>query len=136
MLASPSLEQEWFAAMRRGDCRSAWDVSAAILAGRDPKSCDDRALPYHCRWVWNGTPLKGREVLVRCYHGLGDTIQFLRYLPSLACEAASVTLEVQPALIPLLQNFPGVDRFVPFDIHAPMPARECAIEIMELCFAL
>jgi hypothetical protein len=135
MLAADALEREWFAAMRRGDYGSAWDVSAAMLARRDPKGCDDCAVPYHCRWVWNGAPLKGRDVLVRCYHGLGDTIQFLRYLPPLASQAASVTLEVQPPLLPLLLNFPGIDR-LGFDRGAPMPARECVVEIMELCFAL
>ena len=35
----------------------------------------------HFQWVWNGEPLDGKRVLIRCYHGLGDTIQFIRYTP-------------------------------------------------------
>jgi hypothetical protein len=122
--------------MARGDYEAAWDASARILAALDPTTCDDPVAPYHCRWVWDGTPLQHRHVLVRCYHGLGDTIQFLRYLPALRRIAASVTLEVQPALLPLLKGHPAIDHLVAFDPAAPAAPSDCAIEIMELFFAL
>jgi hypothetical protein len=94
------LQDRWTSAIAQGDYEGAWDISAALLGRLDPATRDDPRLPYHRRWVWDGTALRGRDVLVRCYHGLGDTIQFLRYLPLLRKIAASVTLEVQPALIP------------------------------------
>jgi ADP-heptose:LPS heptosyltransferase len=72
---------------------------------------------------------------VRCYHGLGDTIQFARYLPALAKRCASVTVEVQPELEPLLSCMKGI-HFVPFDRAKPQPPAERDIEIMELAFAL
>lgn len=97
---------------------------------------DDPRLPYHLRFVWDGRDFTGRDVLVRCYHGLGDTLQFARYLPALAQVARSVTVETQPGLLPILQVIPGVDRFVPFRLAAPMPPAECDIEIMELPHAL
>lgn len=122
--------------MRRGDLDAAWRVSDAVLAARDPATRDDPALPYHLRWVWDGRPVDGRRVLVRCYHGLGDTLQFCRYLPALARRAASVTVEAQPELIPLLRALPGVDRWVPFRPAHPEPPAEVDLEVMDLAHAL
>lgn len=122
--------------MRRGDLPAAWRVGDAVLAARDPATRDDPALPYHLRWVWDGRPVDGRHVLVRCYHGLGDTLHFCRYLPALARRAASVTVEAQPELIPLLRALPGVDRWVPFRPAHPQPPAEVDLEIMDLAHAL
>ncbi|MFW2828788.1 hypothetical protein [Sphingomonas sp. ID0503] len=126
----------WTAAIRAGDFDSAWAMSAAWLALRDPATRDDPRLPYHKRWVWDGRPFDGCDVLVRCYHGLGDTIQFARYLPLLARRAASLTVETQPSLVPLLSGIAPNARFVPFDQAHPSPPAACDIEITELPFAL
>ena len=130
------LHQDWLACMRKGDFAGAWAVNAAVLAGQTPETRDDPRLPYHLRWVWDGRPVAGRHVLVRCYHGLGDTLQFARFLPALAAQAASVVVECQPGLVPLLAGVPGIHRLIPFDVAAPMAPAECDIEIMELAFAL
>lgn len=128
--------QLWTAAMRAGRYDAAWALCEQVLERADPATRDDPSLPYHRRWVWDGTPLDGRDVLVRCYHGLGDTLQFARFLPALGARAASVTLEAQPCLLPLLAQVAGVDRLVPFDPARPSPPAECDVEIMELAFAL
>lgn len=126
----------WAGAMAAGDFAAAWRVSDAVLAARPADERDDPGQPYHLRWVWDGTPFEGRSVLVRCYHGLGDTLQFCRYLPALRQRAAQVTLEVQAELIPLLVRMEAVDRIVAFDPAAPLVAEDCDIEIMELAHAL
>lgn len=130
------LGAEWFAAMARGDFAGAFRINDAVLRARDPAGRDDPAQPYHLRWVWDGRPLAGRRVLVRCYHGLGDTLQFCRYLPALRRVAAHVTLEVQPALLGVLAGLAGVDRLHGFDPARPLPPDECDIEVMELAHAL
>ena len=127
-------EDAWAAAMRRGDEAAAWAISDRVLAARDAATRDDPRLPYHRRWVWDGRPFRGREVLVRCYHGLGDTLQFARFLPALRAVAGRVALEVQPELHGLLGG--AADRVVPFDVAAPLSPAECDIEIMELGHAL
>jgi hypothetical protein len=126
----------WVRAMRGNDYETAWAISERIAAERPPHCRDDPALPYHLRWVWDLRELAGREVLVRCYHGLGDTIQFLRFLPELRRRAASLTLEIQPRLLPLLAQAPPADRIVGFEPARPLPPAECDVEIMELSFAL
>jgi len=72
-------------------------------------------LAYEARWrvfasagvdapLWHGeTPLVGRTILVHAEQGLGDTVQFVRYVPLVARRAARVILEVQPELLALLQ---------------------------------
>ena len=125
---------EWTSAMRAGDWALAWQLSAEALAARNPATRDDPRLPYHLRWVWDGTAPDGRHVLVRCYNGLGDTLQFARYLPELAKRAASVTVEVPPRLCCLFSDLPCT--VVPFDVARPLTPSECDIEIMELAFAL
>lgn len=122
--------------MRARDFAAAWALAGETLAERDPASRDDPALPYHLRWVWDGTPVDGRDVLVRCYHGLGDTIQFARFLPLLAARAATVTLEVQPRLADLLADIAAGVRVEPFDVDHPLPPSECDVEITELPFVL
>jgi len=126
----------WREAMRRGDLATAWTINDAVLAARDPSDRDNPRLPYHMRWVWDGRSFRNRHVLIRCYHGLGDTLQFARYLPRIRPFVASLTAEVQPQLLPLLASVPGPDRLIPFDPAHPAPAADCDIEIMELAHAL
>ncbi|WP_347303558.1 hypothetical protein V5740_02735 [Croceibacterium sp. TMG7-5b_MA50] len=130
------LMQRWTQAMRDRRFPDAWQLSAGALAARDPATRDDPALPYHLRWVWDGTPVDGRDVLVRCYHGLGDTIQFARFLPLLARRARRVTVEMQPELLPLFAHWRDRMAFQPFDPAHPLPPAECDLEIMDLSFAL
>ncbi|MEX2113695.1 MAG: tetratricopeptide repeat protein [Pirellulales bacterium] len=75
---------------------------------------------------WDGTPLAGRRLLVRAEQGLGDTLQFARYVPLLQAQGAIVQFEVQPSLIPLLTHS-GIGPLVvqgtspaPFDVHATL----------------
>jgi hypothetical protein len=135
LLDQPSHHDLWVRAMRAGEHATAWALCEQQAALRPPEERDDPRLPYHQRWVWDLAELDGRDVLVRCYHGLGDTIQFLRFLPELRLRAASVTLEVQPSLIALLPP-DCADRVAPFDPEHPLKPAERDVEIMELSFAL
>ena len=53
--------------------------------------------------LWLGEfPLGHRTILLVAEQGLGDTMQFVRYVPLLARTGATVVLEVQPELKSLL----------------------------------
>jgi tetratricopeptide (TPR) repeat protein len=56
---------------------------------------------------WDGSPLNGRTILLYAQHGLGDTLQFVRYLPRVADMGGRVILQVQPNLVPLLRSEPA-----------------------------
>lgn len=120
----------WTEHMLRGDFAAAWEVSDAVLRSRAGVPCWH--LPRHEQHVWDGTPLDGRRVLVRCYHGLGDTLQFIRYAPMVKAVAAEVIVWAQPALLPLLRTARGVDRLLPLHDGAPGVEYDADVEIMEL----
>ena len=124
---------EWMAHMRRGDFAAAWALGDAGLAARRSAGTPPRwDLPRHLQHVWDGSALEGRRVLVRCYHGLGDTIQFIRYATPLRAIAREVIVWSQPALLPLLRTVHGVDRALELHDGAPDVAFDVDVEIMEL----
>ncbi|GGF02668.1 glycosyltransferase family 9 protein [Hymenobacter cavernae] len=120
----------WMRHMLRGEFEKAWQKTDKDLAARADKPCWH--LPRHFQYIWNGTSLDGKRVLVRCYHGLGDTIQFIRYMPLLKAVAAEVIVWAQRELIPLLKTAPGIDQLLPLHDGTPEVAYDVDVEIMEL----
>jgi Flp pilus assembly protein TadD len=88
--------------------------------------------------MWLGEePVAGKTILICSDEGLGDSIQFARYLPLLADRGARVILAVEPALCPLLADIRGVSQCLPklegtvlphYDLH-------CAINSLPGAFA-
>jgi tetratricopeptide (TPR) repeat protein len=78
--------------------------------------------------LWLGEyPLARKTILLHAEQGLGDTIQFARYVPLVARMGATVILEVQPELKDLLAQVEGVSQVVArgdplpaFDVHCPL----------------
>jgi len=78
--------------------------------------------------LWLGEyPLARKRILLTAEQGLGDCIQFARYVPMLARSGATVLLEVPPALAGLLGRIEGVgqviaigDALPAFDVHCPL----------------
>jgi hypothetical protein len=118
--------------MRCGDFETAWNICDAILQRRiaDNEVCWH--WPRHEQFIWRGQPLLGKRVLVRCYHGLGDTLQFARFAAPLRRIASEVIFWVQPALLPLLQNVQGIDRCIALHDGTPQVDYDVDIELMEL----
>ena len=116
--------------MRRGDFNAAWQLSDRVLRARRSSSCDH--LPRHCQWLWRGVPLNEKRVLIRCYHGLGDTIQFIRYAPLVKSIAGKVTVAAQAQLIPLLSTVKGIDRLLPLEGNDLGSKHDVEVEVMEL----
>ena len=121
--------------MRRGDFATAWDVSDRVLARR-VQAGPNWTIPRHLQWIWDGRDLTDRRVLVRCYHGLGDTLQFARFLPQLEAIARATHVWAQPSLIPLLQTMRFSGRLFPLHDGVPEVDYDADIEIMELGHAL
>jgi Flp pilus assembly protein TadD len=85
----------------------------------DGRSTRPRFFNPALEWQGPAQPLDGRSVVVYAEQGLGDAIQFLRYLPMLQAQGARVLLAVHPELVPLAaHSFPGVECLTPERGHA------------------
>ncbi|WP_419689174.1 tetratricopeptide repeat protein [Burkholderia theae] len=78
------------------------------------------------RWT-HGMPLDGQTILLYPEQGLGDTLQFCRYVPLVKALGARVVLEAPVELKALFATLDGVDVLVargdplpPFDLHCPL----------------
>jgi len=61
---------------------------------------------------WQGQAIDGKYLLLWCEQGLGDTIQFIRYLNLVVEKAGQVTLVCPDALVRLLQSYVSDCRIV------------------------
>ena len=59
-------------------------------------------------WL-GGDDLQGKTIFIHAEQGLGDTIQFVRYIKLLKNLGASIILEVQPQLLSLLSEYEGAN---------------------------
>lgn len=120
----------WMSLMRSGAFEEAWKLSDRFLKAGVNR--DHISLPRHYQSIWNGDSLVGKRVLVRCYHGLGDTIMFIRYASLLKRIASKVIVWAQPKLINLLKTADGIDSLIPLHDGIPEVEYDADIEIMEL----
>jgi hypothetical protein len=127
---------DWTDAIRAGDFNRAWCISDRSLREYCASGAAKHAGERHHQRIWRGERLAGQRVLVRCYHGLGDTIQFIRFAKPLREIAREVNVWGQPDLVPLLRNVAGVDSVLPLHDGSPAVAYDVDIEIMELAHAL
>jgi len=83
--------------------------------------------------LWAGEPIGDRVLLLHAEQGLGDTLQFCRYVPALAASAL-VVLEAQAPLTRLLSSLPGDARIIARG--EPLPAFDLQCPLMSLPWAL
>jgi tetratricopeptide (TPR) repeat protein len=84
----------------------------------------------HTRPRWDGTPLKGRTILVHAEQGLGDTLQFLRFLPLVQQRGGRVLLACVASLHALLARSPGIDAMASLD--GPLPDCDVQVALLSL----
>jgi len=82
---------------------------------------------------WDGSFLRGQTILVHHEQGLGDTIQFVRYLPMVKARGGRVLLEVHESLAKLCRTVAGVDEVFscPLDQEIDRPF-DCCVPLMSL----
>jgi tetratricopeptide (TPR) repeat protein len=106
-----------------GDFEAGWAGREARWKTRVSNGYPDLSQP-----MWLGDDaIEGKTILVYSDEGLGDTIQFARYIPMLAARGARVILWVDDPLARLLSGLSGVCRLLvksdplpAFDLHCPI----------------
>ena len=107
-----------------GDYEKGWEKFEWRLRDDDGKVSQRR----FSQPLWLGQEsLAGKTILLHSEQGLGDTIQFCRYVKLVADLGAQVILEIQKPLAKLLANLDGVATLVtkgsvlpPFQFHCPL----------------
>ncbi len=82
--------------------------------------------------MWTGECWRGKRVILRCLHGLGDTIQFIRYASWLRADCKWLGVQTHPQLVTLLRGVPGVDEVMSWETDGSEFGWELQIEINEL----
>jgi tetratricopeptide (TPR) repeat protein len=115
-------------ALLQGDFAEGWREYEWRRLIEEALAVPTRKLPYP---AWFGDhPLQGKRILLYAEQGLGDTIQFCRYVSLVAHRGARVTLEVQASVADLLANLDGVSQLVLSG--APIPAADYQCSLMSL----
>jgi tetratricopeptide (TPR) repeat protein len=123
-----------FVRLLRGDLTSGWpdhELRWSGVAGTSREERRDFRQP-----LWLGEePIAGKTILLHDEQGLGDTLQFCRYVSEVAALGARVIFEVQKPLKGLLEKLPGASRTVArgetlpeFDYRCPLLSLPLAFE--------
>lgn len=78
-------------------------------------ACGQAQRPNVPRPRWDGSPLNGRSLMVHTEQGLGDVLQFVRFLPLLKLQNTRIVFACQTALHELLRSLPTIDEWFPID---------------------
>ncbi|MGQ9369655.1 tetratricopeptide repeat protein [Azospirillum sp. ST 5-10] len=119
-----------FACLLAGDYAEGW-------AEFEWRRADDRAQPPWRRFAqptWRGGDVAGRRLFLYAEQGLGDTLQFVRYVPLAAARGARVVLEVPRPLLGLLGGLPGVERLIARGDPLPDCDLECPLMSLPRAF--
>ena len=109
----------------KGDFEAGWSRHLARF-----KMSSSAAYPKFSQPMWLGEAgiagepdIAGKTILIHVDEGLGDTIQFARYVPMVAARGARVILVVSDAVQPLLSGLSGVlEMPAVFGPHAAAPS--------------
>ncbi len=114
---------ELMALLARGEYRRGFEKYEARWRRSGMPAPRNRGRP-----LWRGEfALHRKTVLAHAEQGLGDAIQFARYVPLLAAAGAKVVLEVQHELTALMSRLEGAAAVIargtappPYDLHCPL----------------
>jgi hypothetical protein len=83
--------------------------------------------------LWDGGSFSGNRVMIRCLHGFGDAIQFIRYAALVRREASRVLVQTHPEMVSLFGEMQFADNVVSWDGDSRDWDQQ--IEVMELARA-
>ncbi len=121
--APNSREAQWNKAMALlalGDYAEGWKLHEAGLGDAGKRG------PAWAERRWDGGTFPGKRLLIRCEQGLGDNLQFVRYVALCKERGGQVLAQCPDALMRLFHNCPFIDAVIAdpddgdFDFQIPM----------------
>jgi hypothetical protein len=122
----------WWQHATAGNLEQAWEQSDRLLQA----GVDFSHLPRFFRPVWDGRPVSGARVWLKCWRGLGDAIHFIRYAAPLRARCARLVVEAPDELHRLFANVPGIDDLVSLDEGRRIGPEFVQVESTELPYVL
>ncbi|MBV9999958.1 MAG: ADP-heptose--LPS heptosyltransferase [Verrucomicrobia bacterium] len=122
----------WWQHAMAGDLEQAWRQSDRLLHAR----VDLSHLPRFFRPIWDGRPLSGADVWLKCWRGLGDAIHYIRYAAPVRARCTRLIVEAPDELHRLFAKVPGIDELVVIDEGRRIGPEFVQIESTELPYAL
>jgi predicted O-linked N-acetylglucosamine transferase (SPINDLY family) len=118
---NPRFADAWISlattALLKGDYKTGWPLYRWRFRTAEHHL---RIYPYHLSLpAWKGEPYPHRTLLIHCEQGLGDSIQFARFLPRAKALGGELVFQVQPGLMPLFADMPYIDRLIPLTKAPP-----------------
>ncbi len=111
-----------------GDYASGWPLYESRLQRPTPNL---RRFP---KPQWKGEPLNGARILLHAEQGLGDTLQFLRFVPMVVAAGGQVFLDVPEQIVRLAAEMPGVAAVVTTGEPTPDHEWQCPLMSLPLAF--
>lgn len=124
-------------AIRRPDPHVGWNRSLSLLLRGD---YERGFIDYECRWgrrgiakpeavapAWTGELLAGRRILLYGEQGIGDALQFARFIPDVVARGGRVVLRMEAPLRRLFDRIPGVEDVVARGERTPAVDLECPL---------
>ena len=115
-----------------GDLEQAWQQSDRLLQA----GIDLSYLSRFFRPVWDGRPLAGACVWLKCWRGLGDAIHFIRYVTPLRARCVRLVVEAPDELHRLFAQVRGINELVALDEERRIGPEFVQVESTELPYAL
>ena len=124
-----------------GNVNAHWNLAtAALLAGDLPRGfAEYEWRKRHDRFrrdfinlpgpIWDGGDPRGRTILIHAEQGLGDTVQFARYLAVIVQQGGMPLLACEPSLVPLLKCIADAEVISKYE---PPPRYDAWIDQMSL----
>ncbi|MFC2140313.1 tetratricopeptide repeat protein [Candidatus Auribacterota bacterium] len=111
-----------FLLLSQGDFAEGW--KRYEWRWKDPDFCPKRKFKQP---EWDGSELKGKKILVYSEQGMGDNMQFIRYIPLLKKKGAYVIVECPETLKHLFATITDIDNLITkedklpdFDLQIPL----------------
>jgi len=109
--------------LKRGFAEYEWRWQCPDFVGENP-------LPSASKLRWQGEDLQGKTILIYCEQGLGDSIQFIRYLPKLQQLGGKAVVGCHRSLKQLFSTVAGIERVV--TTGDPFPEFDCYVPLLSL----
>jgi tetratricopeptide (TPR) repeat protein len=110
--------------LRRGSFDQGWADYERRWAGPEYRQL---YAAYDRTCQWRGEDVRNKTVLVWAEQGMGDQIQFARYVPLIHARGAEVVLQCHKSLVRLFRTIDGVSTVLsteepipPYDMHTPI----------------